>query len=135
MNRVTGMLFVCFLFLGLSAGKANGQQSTRDRVTVTCTCDDATGQAYAAALHDALAKSSRYREVGLSEGVEKNAIRISIVSLPLAAESNSGQTPRAALSIVCLHDGAILHQFVETCTKIPIKDCAESMLADLLKWA
>ena len=130
MNRFFTTFLVTVLMLAFHPAQA--QKAHRSvGVTVTCTCDDATGQAYVSALHQALANSSRYREMSASEGFEKNAIRINIISMPL--DPHEGR-PQAALSIVCLHDGAILHQFVETCTHIPIEECAESMIHDLLQW-
>ena len=124
-------LFLAALFVASSFGSASAQHAKRDRVVVTCTCDDATGQAYVTALRSALNRNPHYREVDLQEGVANNAIRINIVSMPLGTESGIS---KAALSVVVIHDGALLHQFVETCTRIPIQDCAESMLDDILKW-
>ena len=100
-------------------------------VAVTCTCDDVTGKAYASALHAALARSTHYKEVSAAQDPEGDAIRINIISMPL--EESQGR-PQSALSIVCLHDGALMHQFVETCTHIPIEDCAQSMVDSLLQW-
>lgn len=97
-------------------------------ITITCSCDDATGKAYVAAVHTLLAQDAHYREMGMEEGIRKNAIRINIVSMAL--EPVDGK-PRAALSIVCMHDGSLVHQFVETCTHIPIADCARSMVSGL----
>lgn len=97
-------------------------------ITITCSCDDATGQAYVSAIHSLLAKDTRYREMGLEEGARKHAVRINIISMPLEAVDGH---PRAALSIVCLHDGIMVHQFVEMCTRIPIADCAQSMVSGL----
>ena len=111
---------------------ASAQQAHRPvPVAVTCICDDATGKAYVQALRAALARNAHYREVSATQDREGNAIRINIISMPL--EENEGR-PQSALSIVCLHDGALLHQFVETCTHIPIFDCAQSMIDSLAKW-
>ena len=130
MNR-----FATLLILGLSvtalAPSAARAQSARQHVTVTCSCDDSAGKAYVEALHRALAKSAQYREVGFADGQETDTIRINIVSLPLPDKDGR---PQAALSIVCLHDGALMHQFVETCTRIPLEDCAQSMVTDLKNW-
>ena len=97
-------------------------------VTISCACPDSTGQAYVAALKNAIAKDSHFRQMGLDEGFRKGAIRIHIISMEL--ESSDGK-PRAALSIVYTHDGVLMHQFIETCTRIPISDCAQAALKDL----
>jgi hypothetical protein len=129
--RIRNIIFLVFaLLLGLSA---HAKASTRSPVTVSCSCDDPTGKAYAKALHEALAKSAVYREAELPDSLNHDGFRISIVSLPLDTEAD-GQPPRGALSIVCVHDGAIMHQFIETCTKIPIDSCAKALLADLESW-
>lgn len=136
MNWLKKTMLLCLVLAPLGASCAHAQKriqkSTRNSVTITCSCDDPTGKAYASALHDALATSSSYREVDLSEGIEDNAIRINIISLPLDDDARSGRT---VLSIVCIHDGAILHQFIETtCNKVPIASCAKTMLAELASW-
>jgi hypothetical protein len=136
MNHLRNILLVC-LVLTTPAISAHAQKSrspqAKNSVTITCSCDDPTGKAYASALHAALASSSSYREVGLSEGIENNAIRINIISLPL---DDAAQPGRTVLSIVVLHDGAILHQFIETtCNKVPIASCAQTMLAELASWS
>ena len=128
-----GLLVGCLILGSASASQAQTKTVKRARVNVVCSCDDATGKMYAEALHNALGNSKNYREVGRAEGMDDNVIRISIVSLPLS-QGTDGQPPQSALSIVCLHNGSIIHQFVETCTHIPIADCAQSMLSDLLEW-
>lgn len=132
MNWSRMTLLCCFMLAPLAATVAHAQKHHRDTVTITCSCDDPTGKAYASALHEALAASSSYREVGLSEGLEDNAIRINIISLALGDDARPGRT---VLSIVVLHDGAIMHQFIETtCDKVPISSCAKTMLAELASW-
>ena len=128
-----GLLLGCLALGFASTTQAHSRKATRARVNVVCSCDDATGKLYAEALHNALGNSQHYREVSRSEGLDDNVIRISIVSLPLD-EGAAGQAPHAALSIVCLHNGSIIHQFVETCTHLSIAECAQSMLTDLLEW-
>ena len=128
MRRIsfTALLLLSFLSFGMKA------QAERPHIpvgiTITCSCDDATGKAYVSAIRDLLSKDSHYREMSMEEGARKNAIRINIISMPLEAVDGR---QRAALSIVCLHDGSIIHQFVETCTRIPIAECAESMVKGL----
>lgn len=97
-------------------------------VTISCACNDAVGQAYVSAVKTILSKDERFQQMSLQEGAQKGAIRVHIISMPL--ESTDG-TPRAALSIVFTHDGAMVHQFIETCTHIPIADCAMNMVRDL----
>ena len=128
-----GLLLGCVALASASTTQAQAKKVTRARVNVSCSCDDATGKLYATALHTALGNSQHYREVGRSEGSDDSVIRISIVSLPLE-DGVEGQPARAALSIVCLHNGSIIHQFVETCAHISITECAQSMLNDLLEW-
>ena len=132
MCRIRNIIFLVFALL-LVFNTHTAQASMRSPVTVSCSCDDPTGKAYAKALHEALAKSAIYREADLPDALNHDGFRISIVSLPLDAEAN-GQSARGALSIVCVHDGAIMHQFIETCTKIPIDSCAKALLADLESW-
>ncbi|MEO6923783.1 MAG: hypothetical protein ABI142_08160 [Bryocella sp.] len=130
---VQGLLLGCLVLGSASASHAQAQPNARTGVSVVCSCDDVTGKLYAEALHNALTKNQHYREVGKAEGIDDGTIRISIISLPIS-DGTDGQPPRAALSIVCLHNGAIIHQFVETCTHISITACAQSMLSDLLEW-
>jgi hypothetical protein len=137
MNHLSKILLLCLVLASPAISSAHAQKSrspkAKNSVTITCSCDDPTGKAYASALHDALAASSSYREVGLSEGIENNAIRINIISLSL---DDAAQPGRTVLSIVVLHDGAILHQFIETtCNKVPIASCAKTMLAELATWS
>jgi hypothetical protein len=121
------LIFFCFRM------DAHSQAKTKDLVTVTCSCDDATGKAYAKALSVALASSAHYQEVGLQEGMDKDAIRINIVSLPISS-GNDTERPKSALSIVCLHQGTLMHQFIETCDRIPIEECAKQLVTELASW-
>ena len=122
-NLLLMLLFLCF------GAKAQAERPhVPVGITITCSCDDATGKAYVSAIRDLLSKDSHYREMGLEEGARNHAIRVNIISMPLEAVDGR---PRVALSIVCLHDGSMLHQFVETCTRIPIAECAESMVKGL----
>lgn len=131
MPKLRGLtLFLIFFCLGTYA---HAQTRTRGLVTVTCSCDDTTGKAYAKALSAALASSLHYREVGSQEGMDRGAIRINIVSLPISS-GNDNERPKSALSIVCLHEGALMHQFIETCDRIPIEECAKQLVADLASW-
>jgi hypothetical protein len=123
-------LFLIFFCLGMVA---HAEKRTKDLVTVTCSCDDATGKAYAKALSAALASSPYYQEVGVQEGMDRDAIRINIVSLPISP-GNDTERPKSALSIVCLHQGVLMHQFIETCDRIPIEECAKQLVADLASW-
>jgi len=123
------VLLICSAFIGLGL---HAQAKARSLVSITCSCDDATGKAYVKALNAALAANPLYKVVGVEEGMEKDAIRINIVSLPLPDQDS--ERPKSALSIVCLHQGALMHQFIETCDRIPIEECAKSMVADLASW-
>jgi hypothetical protein len=111
---------------------APAQASIRRPVAVSCSCDDPAGRAYAKALREALTTSDVYREADLTDTVRNDGLRISIVSLPLNTANE--EPPKAALSIVCVHGAAIMHQFIETCTKIPIDACAKNLLVDLENW-
>jgi hypothetical protein len=121
------------LFWLLVAFIVPAQASARRPVAVSCSCDDPGGKAYAKALHEALTTSAVYREADLVDVLRNGGFRISIVSLPLDTEAK-GDSARVALSIVCVHDGAILHQLIETCTRIPIDSCAKTLLVDLENW-
>ena len=124
------LIVSAFMVLGLHA---SAQRQARDLITVTCSCDDTTGKAYAKALSAAIASNPHYKEVGLQEGMDKDAIRISIVSLPISPSDVDGR-PKSALSIVCLHQGALMHQFIETCDRIPIEECAKQLVTELAGW-
>ena len=100
---------------------------------MTCSCDDPIAAQYVEALRHALAASGKFHEVSAAQSLEGHALRINIISMPLS-DSGAGETPRAALSIVVVEDGAIFHQFIETCNKIPLQDCAQRMMNDLWKW-
>jgi hypothetical protein len=112
--------------------QAHAASPAKTLVTITCSCDDATGKAYAKAFSAALSANPLYREVSAEEGSEQDAIRINIVSMPLASDGT--ERPKSALSIVALHQGALLHQFIETCDRIPIEQCAQSLVASLKEW-
>jgi hypothetical protein len=136
-SREAGTLFVirnlAYLVFALPViFIASAQASTRRPVMVSCSCDDAAGRAYAKALHEALITSAVYREADLADTVRNDGLRISIVSLPLNTADE--EPPKAALSIVCVHGAAIMHQFIETCTRIPIEACAKNLLLDLADW-
>jgi len=126
------LALVALLASPLFFEQAHAAAPLKSFVSVTCICDDATGQAYAKALTAALAASPIYKQVSVEEGTEKDAIRINIVSLPLG--NDGSDRPKSALSIVALHQGALLHQFIETCDRIPIEQCAQSLVADLKDW-
>jgi len=131
MPKLRGLtLFLICLCLGMAA---HAEKRTKALVTVTCRCDDATGKAYAKALSAALASSAYYQEVGVQAGMDRDAIRINIVSLPISP-GNDTERPKSALSIVCLHQGVLMHQFIETCDRIPIEECAKQLVADLASW-
>jgi len=130
MPKLRHITLIMLALLGMSA---HAQKKPRSLVSVTCSCDDATGKAYAKALSDALASNPLYREVGAEEGMEKDAIRINIVSLPISDGAGT-ERPRSALSIVCLHGGALMHQFIETCDRMPVEECAKQMVTELASW-
>jgi hypothetical protein len=96
-------------------------------VAIYCSCDDAVGQAYIAAVKSAIASESGYREVAFSHSNDEGVVSISIISMPI---ENDGKAS-SALSIVCMHNGAMVHQFIETCNKIPLEDCAKKMVDGL----
>lgn len=128
MNWFRKVCITSMLVVLCSSVSVHAQGSKRGSVSISCACEDATGKLYASALHEALTKSSHYREVSLVDGMEKNAIRISIVSLPMDGRED-GQSRRTALSVVCLYKGVLVHQFIETCNSISIESCAEQTLA------
>lgn len=97
-------------------------------VAVSCSCNDAMGQAYFESMKNILSKDAHFQQIGWRESSERNAIRVHIISMPLESTDNS---PRSALSIVFTHDGTLVHQFIETCTHIPIADCAMKVVHDL----
>jgi hypothetical protein len=131
MLRLRYILLV--LLTVLLSANCHAQKKAPTLVTITCSCDDAVGKAYVNALKAAFASNPEYQQVGLEEGVEKDAIRINIISLPIT-DGSDGKRPKSALSIVCLHEGALMHQFIETCDRIPIGECAKQMVADLSGW-
>jgi hypothetical protein len=52
----------------------------------------------------------------------------------IISPGNDTEWPKSALSIVCLHQGILMHQFIETCDRIPIEGCAKQLVADLASW-
>jgi hypothetical protein len=118
-------LFGSLLLFGKNA---HAEHATVVGVTISCVCEDPMGKAYFGAIKDILAKDPHFTQVSLQEGARRGAIRVNIISMPL--DSQDG-TPRSALSVVLTHDGTLMHQFIETCTHIPIFDCAQSMVRDL----
>ncbi len=124
--RTLSVIWVSIFVFGIASASAEAPK--RGAVSVSCSCDDATGQAYVSALHDALARSPLYREVKFGDGVEKDAIKIKIVSRPLDGDA-SGSSKRTTLSIICMYKGAVVRQLIETCNAIPIASCAEETLA------
>ena len=97
-------------------------------VTISCACADPVGQAYVAAVRELLGKDTHYQQMSMEEGARKGAIRVHIISMPL--ETGDGK-PRAALSVVYMHEGVMVHQFIETCTHLPVADCAQALVRGL----
>ncbi len=97
-------------------------------VTISCACADPIGQAYVGAVKELLQKDNHYQQMSLEEGSRRGAIRVHIISMPL--EQSDGR-PRAALSVVYVHDGVMVHQFIETCTHLPVQDCALALIRGL----
>lgn len=128
MNRIRLAILLLLSVVSFVGRASAASTHAPTGITITCSCDDATGKAYVSAVRDLLAKDVHFREMSMEEGARKNAIRVNIISMPL--ESADGR-PRAVLSIVCMHGDTMVHQFVETCTRIPIADCAQSMVQDL----
>ncbi len=97
-------------------------------VTISCACADPIGQAYVNAVKDLLQKDTHYQQMSMEEGARRGAIRVHIISMPL--EESEGK-PRAALSVVYMHEGVMVHQFIETCTHLPVQDCALALIRGL----
>lgn len=129
------LLFVSLgaLCFGMARAHAESPKAPKKAMlSISCSCDDEVGKAYGKALSAAVAGSPVYKEVSEDESVNNGAITIHIVSMPLP-DDGTGK-PKSALSIVALHDGSLLHQFIETCNRIPIEDCAASLVADIKHW-
>ena len=125
----TILRYTCILAAVLFGNLAHAQHAApRLAVSISCSCNDAMGQAYVAAVKDILSKDAHFQQMSSREGALRGAIRVHIISMPL--ESADG-TQRSALSIVFTHDGTLVHQFIETCAHIPIADCAMNMIQDL----
>jgi hypothetical protein len=128
MNRFR-LLLSMSLFVVLFGSNAAHAERNRGPVSVSinCTCDDVMGKQYVSAVRSLLAENAHYQQASAGTSSE-NSIRIHIISM--AIPSPDGK-PRSVLSIVCLHNGVMVHQFVETCTGVPIRDCAQSMVDGL----
>jgi len=127
-----GASLVFLLAFAVSTKVMFAQSALRDPVRVTCSCDDAVGQAYANALRKALAESKRFREIASGDELTQEPIRINIVSLPIGDGPN-GQ-PRTAISVVSVRGDSMAHQLIATCDKIEIESSARSVLVDLVSW-
>jgi len=127
LNRFLSLL----LFCSFGCAFASAQAPHKTLLVVSCSCDDTIGKSYLSALRTAIGRNTHYREVGTEEGMRKNAVQLSIVSMSLPGSEG---VEKSVLSIVCVHDGVILHQMVETCSHIPVEQTAEAMLQDLTTW-
>jgi hypothetical protein len=112
---------------GFFAPRAHAEHAGPVAVAVYCSCDDAVGKAYVDAVKTALSNESSYRQVAFTHAGEEDVLSINIISMPI---TNDGK-PSSALSIVCMHNGSMVHQFIETCNKIPLEDCARKMVDGL----
>ena len=121
------LTIVSSVFLSGRAAQAESP-STVTGVSISCACSDPVGQAYVSAVKKLLAGDAHFQQMSLEEGARKGAIRVHIISMPL--DSADG-TPRAALSVVTTHDGVMIHQFIATCTHLPVAQCAEEMMKSL----
>ena len=128
MGRKALLMGFTGLAMALPASLRAERAAAPVNVNVSCECADTTGVAYGDAINDLLAKDSHFKRVGLEEAVRTSAIQIHIISLPL---ESTGGAPRAALSVVYTHEGTMMHQFITTCTHIPITECAAAMVRDL----
>jgi hypothetical protein len=127
MNRFRFLLSLSLLVLLFGSKNAHAEHNRGPvAVSISCACDDVMGKEYVSAVRSLLAANAHYQTTGGSNS--ENSLRIHIISMPI--QSPDGK-PRSVLSIVCLHNGAMIHQFVETCTGIPIRDCAQSMVDGL----
>ena len=124
-NFLMTVALICTL--GVFAPHARAEHHGPVAVAVYCSCDDAVGQAYAAAVKAALTSGSNYRQVAYSHSNDEGVLSINIISMPI---TNDGKAS-SALSIVCMHNGSMVHQFIETCNKIPLEDCARQMVDGL----
>jgi hypothetical protein len=122
------ILAVVVVILGANTqAHAAGLGPSHINVSITCSCDDAMGKAYGQAVRDLVAHDAHYREVA-QDAEEGATLRIHIISMPI---TTSEGMPGAALSIVCMHNGSLMHEFLTTCAHIPIADCAKNMVDGL----
>jgi hypothetical protein len=127
MNRFRFLLSLSLLVLLFGSKSALAERNRGPiAVSISCACDDVMGKEYVSAVRSLLAENAHYQTA--ATGNSEGSIRIHIISM--AIQSPDGK-PRSVLSIVCLHNGVMVHQFVETCTGIPIRDCAQSMVDGL----
>jgi hypothetical protein len=129
--KFAGSIVFLFGFV-IIARPAFAQNTARDAIRVTCSCDDAVGRAYASALRSALSESKHFHLIAAGEEFEQEPIRVNIVSLPIGDGPN-GQ-PRTVISVVSIRGGTITHQLIETCNKIEIESSAQAKLVELVNW-
>ena len=122
------ILSLVVVLIGSGAhARAAAVESSHVNVSITCSCDDVMGKAYGEAVRTLLARDNHYREVAQNADGD-NTLRIHIISMPI---TTSEGVAGAALSIVCVHNGALMHEFLTTCAHIPIADCAKNMVDGL----
>jgi len=124
-------LWKTLLVCGFGSLAMHAQAQPADRtvgVTISCSCDDASGKAYVDAVKNNMVKDGHFQQMSLQEGAEKGAILVNIISMPV--ESTDGK-PHSVLSIVYSHDGVMVHQFIETCPHLTVEECAMNMVRDL----
>lgn len=118
------------IFWSLSLIGQSRAQKAQPRVyslIISCTCDDSVGKGYARALRDLIAKSPRYDELVDSKENRKQALVISVVTLPLG-DDTYGSASGAAISVVFVFNGTFVNQYVQTCSESVTASCAQKTL-------
>lgn len=125
-----------FVFLLLCV-PAFAQSTKKIGVVFNCDCDDITGELYASAMRDLIARSPRFEAVSKGEiKDDKGKVvlynwRIRAVSIDPTSVA-SGQS--AAIAVVfLLGDSIYISMIVQTCRKTAASECAADALASFDK--
>jgi hypothetical protein len=113
--------------LGIAGAHAQKPAPKVRNVIVSCTCTDSVGKAYSRALRDIIAKSPRYAELSDTKENRKQALLLSIITLPIDDDSQ-GTSSEGAISIVFAFDAVFLNQYVQVCGINAAERCAQTTL-------
>jgi hypothetical protein len=121
------LLSLCLFAPSVFTHSAHAMNASPTLVQVSCACKDPGGIAYLQAVHELLATSSQFKEIGPGQSTGET-IQLKIVSAPHVAQ---GQL-RTGLSILCTHNGTpVLSEDIETCNQYPVANFVKTLLSEL----